>query len=142
MSQPYMTFNGVTPQYMPAQPLATSVEEESAFILNVGFFDENGSATLGSGITWSLSYDDGTIVNGRKNVAYAGSGSTIMIVLDDDDTEREDLDSSGFQDDLVRIVSVKAYYNSPIAGEPLLMAGIFKFLIVPQPPIKDKEPSD
>lgn len=134
MSEPYFTFNGAIPQFYPAQPVATSVIEKSTLILSVAAFDENGSATVASGVVWSLTDEDGTPINARSDVSVPGSGSAFSIVFSGLDTLLETLKADGTSDDGERIVVVKGFYNSPSAGNGLSIVGKFLFRIVPIPP--------
>jgi hypothetical protein len=133
MSQPSVSFNGVVPQYMPAQPIATAVVEKSTLILAVGFQDENGSGTVASGVVWSLTDEDGNVINSRSDVVASGSGSAMTIVLTGLDTELQALKADGFSDDGARQLVVKGFYNSPTNGNGLNMTGEFRFVVLPIP---------
>ncbi len=132
-NQPTMTFNGLVPQLMPAQPMATFALEESSLIFSVAFFDENGSATVGSGSAWTLSDDQGTIINGRQNVPISGSGSSIVIALSGLDLKREVLRADGTSDNLVRYLKVATVYTSPTTLVPEPIVSEYKFGITPIP---------
>jgi hypothetical protein len=68
--------------YSYAQPLAFFALEESTAIFQATPLDENGSSVVGSGFAWTLSDDDGNVINGRQGVAIAGSGSSVVVILD------------------------------------------------------------
>jgi hypothetical protein len=135
-AQPGATFNGLQggTLYQPAQPLAVFALEESTQIFSVALFDENGSATLGSSITWSLTDDAGTVINSRLNVPVgSGSASAFVVILSGLDTKREVARADGFPDNLVRVLTVRATYNSPVAGSAQPLVSDYRFGINPIP---------
>ena len=64
--------------YVPSQPITFWVVEQSTAILRPpAFTDENGSACSASAAVWTLSDEQGNVINSRLNVPIAGSGSAI-----------------------------------------------------------------
>jgi len=66
--------------------LTTKVPEQSAIVMTAAFTDAAGDAVTPSSITWTLSQVDGTIVNGRENVAIAAPAASNDVTLSGDDT--------------------------------------------------------
>jgi hypothetical protein len=59
----------------------TPAVERSTYVLQASFADETGAAAVpNAGLTWTLLKKDGSVVNGRQNVAIT-SAASITIVL-------------------------------------------------------------
>ena len=120
--------------YNFAQPLAFFALEESTAIFSAALFDETGSAVVGSAFAWTLSDDNGNVINGRQNVPIAGSGSAVVVILTGLDTKRQTLQPNSQQvDDLVRCLKITGSYNSAKYGNGVPIVGIYYFGITPLP---------
>lgn len=98
--------------------------ERATYAIQVSFTDETGAAVVpNAGLTWTLLKSDGSIVNGRANVAVA-SASTITIVLHGDD-----LALTAGERSKSRTVLIQGTYNSTL-GTNLEIKDTVKFPIV------------
>jgi hypothetical protein len=92
--------------------------EKSTYIVTMNFFDENGDAIAPASATWTLTDGDGSVINGKEDVALSGLAAEMSVVLSGDDLALAD----GFSGNSERrIFTLKATYNSDLgAGLPLL----------------------
>lgn len=97
-----------------ATTLSTVAMESSTYVVTMSFTDENGDAVVPNSVTWTLTDEDGTVINDREDVVVAPA-SSISIVL-----SGEDLDPG---DDLLTflLLTVSAEYDSDLGvGLPLV----------------------
>lgn len=87
--------------------LSTHASENGSYVVTFAFTDENDVAVLPDSITWTLTKENGEIVNDREDVAVAVPASSVSIALTGDDLA---LATTG--DTQKRIVSVTAPYTS------------------------------
>jgi hypothetical protein len=93
--------------------LTTSAEEESTYIVNAGFKDENGDDVTPDSITWSLVDVDGNYINSRQDVSIAVPDSDVDIVLSGDDLVIQ----TGEAGVTKRYLVVKATYDSDVGSD-------------------------
>jgi len=100
--------------------LDTHAQEESTFVVTVAFEDEDGNAVAPTSANWTLTDEDGTVINNREDVAISSPTSSEDIVLSGDDLA---VTETG---DAVRVLTVEALYNSALGtGLPLKAEGRF-----------------
>ena len=87
--------------------------ELSSFPRKIIFQTVDGEAVIPSAITWTLSDEDGTIINSRKQVAVGTPASTITIMISGDDLEILDAVK------LKRILTIEATYDPGTGAVPL-----------------------
>ena len=87
--------------------LTTKANEESTYKITAAFTDAEGTAVTPNTITWTLTDEDGTVINSRSNVSATPSTS-IDIVLSGDDLALQ----SGESYEVNRIITIKAVYDS------------------------------
>jgi hypothetical protein len=93
--------------------LSPGATEESTYVIEVSFKDEDSAAVVPNSVSWSLTDDNGTVVNGRDSVAVASPASTITIVLSGDDLVIETFGVN-------RTLLIEAEYDSTLgSGLPL-----------------------
>lgn len=103
--------------------LTDSAIEKSTYILTVSFTDEDGNAvTPNDGTTWTLTDDNGEVINSRRDVAIV-EASSVEIVLSGNDLQA--LDSA----DPWRKLIVEGTYDSN-AGNNLPFKDEVKFPFV------------
>lgn len=85
--------------------LPTVAAEEGTYVISLTFKDEDGTALTPTTLTWTLTDEDGTVVNSRSGVA-ASVAATINIVLSGDDLALSDAKKRR------RCVSVSGTYTS------------------------------
>lgn len=94
--------------------LVVKAVEGSTYVVTVPFTDEDGDPVVPTSIKWTLTDDEGGIVNAREDVAIAVPAATVEIVLSGDD-----LPSPGDQMRSVYL-TVEATYDSALgSGLPL-----------------------
>ena len=87
-----------------------AVEQSSAFI-NVTFYDEDDDLVVPDSITWTLTDENGTIINEREDEAVSVPASSITIVLTGDDLA---FLSGETADAVNRILMIEAVYDSDL----------------------------
>lgn len=96
---------------MPTE-LKTKAVEESTYVVNAAFTDEDGAAVVpNTGLNWTLTDDHGVVINSRDAVAITPA-TAVDIVLKGDD-----LAMSG--DSVVRVVTIEGTYDSGTLGAGL-----------------------
>jgi hypothetical protein len=88
-----------------------SVDQRDTVDFEVSFTDETDTAVIPTSADWTLTDDEGTIINSRHAVAIAVPAVTVHITIGGDDT---DLLSS--TDSLVRMLYVRWIYNSSLGA--------------------------
>lgn len=90
--------------------------EESTAKITIAFTDEDGNAATPSAITWTLTDENGTIINDREDVAVAVPASSIDVALSGDDLAMQ---SGETGDSVFRIFTAEWTYSSDLgAGLP------------------------
>lgn len=89
--------------------LTEIAKEKSTYIVTCAFKDENGDDAVPSSIKWSLTDNDGTVINSRDQVTVAVPAASIDIVLYGDDLA---ILSSETIDYVNRKVIIEAVYDS------------------------------
>jgi hypothetical protein len=97
--------------------------EGNTVVIPCAFFDENGNTVTPTSIIWSLSDDNGDIVNFRLDQKIAVPAPAVNIVLSGNDVMRMVFD------DLIRFLKVSGTYNSP-NGVGLTFAGQYRFGLI------------
>jgi len=103
---------------------AVHLQEESSGIVTLTFTDDDGNSVVPNQITWSLTDEDGTVINSREDVS-ATPGSSVNVVLSGDDLQIQTSEASEVY--VKRYIVVEATYNSVDAGNdvPLKEQGLF-----------------
>lgn len=86
--------------------LNTPAIEQSTYLIDVSFTDQNGAPVTPSTVSWSLCRDDGTYVNNRNAVAITPA-STVTVVL-----SGVDLALDAPADSQMRVLVVTAVANT------------------------------
>ena len=69
---------------MPVAYLTLAAVEESSYIVNAAFEDEDGNAKSPDSVTWTLTDKYGTIINSREDVSETPGTSIDMVLYGDD----------------------------------------------------------
>lgn len=83
-------------------------EEEGTYIIKFNFLDESGDAVVPTAINWTLTTNDGEVVNGRSLVDVAVPTAEWWLALSGEDLQLLECKSSYSW----RIVTIKATYDS------------------------------
>ena len=103
-----------------ATKLSIKADEESTYIVTAAFTDADGETVTPTTVVWDLTDTKGNIINEREDVVVTPA-SSVNIVLTGDDLA---IDEAG--DEVSRIITVKAVYNSDYGtGLYLKKAAIF-----------------
>ena len=102
------------------------VGEKSTPTVRVSFTDENGNAVIPSAITWSLSDQNGNIINSREDVSFSSPASTINLTLTASDTTLQSTET--VYANYPRFISFRAVYDSDL-GSNLIAFEEGKFYI-------------
>ena len=105
--------------------LGKKAVENSAFVINILWYDEAGASMTPTTANWSLFDSNGSIVNSLSDVAVTTPATSNNIVLNATDTAV----ISGSTND--RRVQVVASYNSATYGNNLLLYREIEFGIAP-----------
>jgi hypothetical protein len=60
-------------------------QEEGTYVINAAFKDEDGADVVPDSATWTLSDEEGNIVNSRNEITITGLATSKDIVLSGDD---------------------------------------------------------
>ena len=91
-----------------------TVNERSTIAFTVSFFDENDDPVTPTSATWTLTDQDGTVINSRSDVVISSLAESVTIVLKNADTALiSDADVG------TRRLLVEAIYNSATLGNGL-----------------------
>ncbi len=93
-----------------ATRLAKTALENSTYVVNVAFKDEDGAAEIPTALTWTLTDETGAIVNARSDVAVAVPAASVDIAL-----TGADLALSTYAG-LERVLTVEATYTSALGA--------------------------
>jgi len=98
------------------------VNEESTAVFTVAFTDEDGNDVTPDSIAWSLTDDDGDVINSRDEVA-AVPDTSITITLAGDDLALQDGETGRT---VKRHLVIEAVYDSDtVTNSPLKEDGVF-----------------
>ncbi len=95
---------------MPTSISSPRAVEKSTVAVTAAFTDEAGADVTPNALTWTLSTDDGTVINERDSVVITPD-STVTIVLSGDDLEVF-ADDSG-----IRVLTVEGTYDSSLGSD-------------------------
>ena len=104
--------------------LTTHAKEKSTFIITAAFTDEDENAVAPKTLTWTLTDEQGTVINGREDVAVTTPSASEDIVLSGDDLALQ----SGEATRGVRVLTVEATYDSD-AGSDLPLNEEIRFIV-------------
>jgi hypothetical protein len=92
--------------------------EKSTFVITVAFTDSNGVAVIPNQVLWTLTNQNGDLVNSREDVSVTPA-STVNIVVSGDDLAMEGYGSR-------RILTILAVYDSEYGENlPLRARAVF-----------------
>jgi len=111
---------------MPTEwSISEAVNEKGTAVIEVRFVDEDGQAVTPKTGTYTLTDDEGNVVNSRQDVAISNLASSVNIVLSGDDLQI----SSGFSGSADwRILTVEITYDSNY-GTDLPQKDTLKFAV-------------
>ena len=109
---------------MPGAIKETAIEQ-SSFKVSVTFYDESGNAVSPDTMTWTLTDEDGSVVNSRENVTISDPSSSENILLQGDDLAVDG------NDPVKRIVTFEGTYTSAEFGAGLPLIDESTFTIIP-----------
>lgn len=89
--------------------LVTKAEEQSTYVVQVDFADEDGNAVVPDSIYWKLTDSDGNVINSRNSVSVTPA-STIYITLEGDDLQVV----TGKGSNKKRVLTVWGVYDSDL----------------------------
>ena len=103
--------------------LTVNAQEKSTYVITCAFKDEDGQDVIPTSAVWTLTDEDGTVINGREDVAITSLAASVNIVLTGDDLEID----TGFAGTAQRrTITVEAVYDSSLGtGLTLKAAAIF-----------------
>lgn len=100
------------------------VNERSTIAFTVSFFDDDDAPVVPTSATWTLTDQDGTVINSRLDEAILSLAESITIVLSGSDTARiSDADVG------TRRLLIEAVYNSTTLGNGLPLNGEQGFIV-------------
>jgi len=109
---------------MPGAIKETAIEQ-SSFKVSVTFYDESGNAVSPDTMTWTLTDEDGSVVNEREDVTISDPSSSENILLQGDDLAVDG------NDPVKRIVTFEGTYTSAEFGAGLPLIDESTFTIIP-----------
>lgn len=114
--------------------IVTKVKERSEITFQMTFAQGDGSALVPKDIKWSLSTDDGTIVNSRRDEDIATPAAVVNVKLWGDDTALID----GIES-VTRAFTIRALYDDApdidIEVNNEILFDIDEIINVPTPPV-------
>ncbi len=111
---------------MPGSIKETAIEG-SSFKVTATFYDESGNAVAPATMTWTLTDEDGSVVNSREDVAVTDVPLTseMSILLQGDDLVVDG------NDPVTRIVTFEGTYDSASFGNGLPLIDQSEFTLIP-----------
>ena len=64
--------------------ISSHAREGGTILLPVNFTDEDGDSFKPNSISWKLTDEDGTVINGRSSVSLTANSSTSVVLTGDD----------------------------------------------------------
>jgi hypothetical protein len=96
--------------------------EQSTFAIDLSFTDEDDSAVEPDTVLWTLTDEEGNVINDREDESET-PGSTMTVLLSGDDLAFQAGESG---DSVWRILTIEATYTSDL-GAGLLLKDSLKF---------------
>jgi len=109
---------------MPGAIEETAIEK-SSFKITATFYDESGNAVAPDTLTWTLTDENGSVVNNREDVNISSPQSSESILLSGDDLA---IDGN---DPVERIITFEGTYTSAEFGSGLPLIDESVFTIIP-----------
>jgi hypothetical protein len=104
--------------------LTTNAEEQSTYAVTVAFKDDEGTAVVPNSATWTLTDQDGAVMNSRLDEVISPASSVTIVLQGDDLALDTDEIGSGR-----RILTIEAVYDSNIGSNlPLRESAAFTVL--------------
>lgn len=105
--------------------LTVDAQEKSTYVVTCNFKDEDGQDVIPTSAVWTLTDEDGTVINSREDVAITPLAATVNIVLSGADLQVDTGFSGAAQE---RTITVEAVYDSTL-GTGLTLKAACKFNI-------------
>lgn len=106
-----------------ATELSVDAVEQSTYVVTIAFTDEDGNAVAPDTATWTLTDDEGTVINLRQDVTISSPSATEEVLLTGDDLAITDTYSPR------RIFTIEATYTSGTFGAGLPLTGAAQFTV-------------
>lgn len=103
--------------------LTVNAQERSTYVITVAFKDEDGQDVVPTSAVWTLTDEDGTVINARQDVAISSLAASVDVVLSGADLAVDTGFAGAAQE---RIFTVKSVYTSSL-GAGLTLTGACKF---------------
>ena len=103
--------------------LTVDAQERSAYVITAVFKDENGQDVIPTSAAWTLTDEDGTVINSRQDVAITPLAASSYIVLTGADLA---IDAGFTGDAQERTFTIEAVYDSDL-GTGLTLNAACKF---------------
>lgn len=105
------------------QRLDEIAKEESSYVIEAVFRDRAGTLMAPNTATWTLTDENGTVINSRQDVSISSPTNTEEILLSGDDLQ---ILSGETEEHVNRLFTIEAVYNSDLGNDlPLRDAAIF-----------------
>jgi len=100
--------------------LTVNAQERSTYVITVAFKDEDGQYVIPTSAAWTLTDEDGTVINSRQDVAISSLAASVDVVLSGADLAVDTGFAGTAQE---RTITVEAVYTSSLgSGLPLTAA--------------------
>ena len=103
--------------------LTVNAQERSTYVITVAFNDEDGQDVVPTSATWTLTDEDGTVINARQDVVISSLAASVDVVLSGADLAVDTGFAGTAQE---RTFTVEAVYTSSL-GSGLTLTGACKF---------------
>jgi hypothetical protein len=94
---------------MPTIITANKAREKGSYFPELSFADRNGDAVTPNTMTWTLSKEDGTVVNEREDIEETPAASIVVVLFGDDL-------ATFAGDNFQRVLTSKITYDTIING--------------------------
>lgn len=101
--------------------LSTVATNEGTYIITCAFLDADGTAVTPNSLTWTLTDNEGKVINSRSAVVITIPSTSNSIVLSGDDIDNVNGNS--------RVFTIEGEYNSSTYGNNLPLRGQAEFTI-------------
>ena len=103
--------------------LSVNAQERSTYVITIGFKDEDGQDVIPTSAAWTLTDEDGTVINSRQDETITPLAASVDVVLTGADLAVDTGFAGAAQE---RTFTVEAVYTSSL-GSGLTLKAACKF---------------
>ncbi len=119
-----ITFSHVPNYLLKSDGTAIEAKEKSTIAITASFEDEDGNDVTPTEATWTLTDDNGAVINSREQVDIGSLSTSVTVVLSGDDLQI--LSAEASENNATRRFLIEATYDSSLGSDlPLKNSCVF-----------------